>query len=61
MINKNVISMLLVQEQLTGYHCLSMPAANITCPKTKGYVKIGIRSQYWLAKIFLILLAKISV
>ena len=53
--------MLLVQEQLTGYHCLSMPAANISCPKTKGYVKIGIGSQYWLAKIFLILLAKISV
>jgi hypothetical protein len=29
-----------------------MPAAKISCQKTKGYVKIGIGSQYWLAKVF---------
>ena len=28
-----------------------MPAAKIFCPKTRGYVKIGIGSQYGLAKI----------
>ena len=32
-----------------------MPAAKINCQRTRGYVKIGAGSQYWLAKYYLIL------